>query len=42
VSEVPDLAHVYTVEFGADLPLEEALALYAEDPHVEYVQPTSG
>jgi len=39
VSEVPDLAHVYTVEFGADLPLEEALALYAEDPHVEYVQP---
>jgi beta propeller repeat protein len=35
---LPDLSHIYLVETGRDIAPETALALYAEDPHVAWVQ----
>jgi subtilisin family serine protease len=36
---LPDLSHIYLVETDSGLAPGDALALYAEDPHVAWVQP---
>jgi len=33
-----DLAHIYRVTLGPEVTLEEAVAVYSEDPHVAWVQ----
>ena len=35
----PDLSHVYLLELGEGVSVQQALASYRADPHVEYVQP---